>query len=323
MTASEDKNALLSAYLINGEDELKRQAVLKRLRARVEKLGDLSFNSDTFTGASASGAEIVGACNTLPFLSDIRLVVVTDADALKKADSEQIIAYLSDPAPTTVLALVATKLAKSSRLYKAVDALGKNAIIDCSPLKRAELPRTVVAMGKQHGVALSYAAAQKLIELVGENTVALDAEVQKLALAHIEGGSIDERIVEQLVERRAEAKPWDLSDALSRRDVKACMDVLGRLDSVSEYTLLNQCTTRIRELMCAKALEERGAAQSLADTLHLPSWRVRDHVRYSHNYTGEELRNALMASCDTEKAMKSGSPPRATFVRWLLGVVSK
>ncbi|MBQ6454774.1 MAG: DNA polymerase III subunit delta [Eggerthellaceae bacterium] len=323
MTASEDKNALLAAYLVNGEDELKRQAVLKRLRARVEKLGDLSFNSDSFSGINASGAEIISACNTLPFLSDVRLVVVTDAESLKKADSEQIVDYLADPAPTTVLALVAAKLPKSSRLYKAVGALGKNAIIDCAPLKRAELPRTVVAMGKQHGVSLTYAAAQKLIELIGENTVALDAEVQKLALAHVEGGAIDDQIVESLVERRAEAKPWDLSDALSRRDVKACMEVLGRLDSASEYTLLNQCTTRIRELMCAKALEQRGAAQSLADTLHLPSWRVRDHVRYSHNYSGEELRRALMASCDAEKAMKSGSPPHATFVQWLLSVVSK
>ena len=70
-------------------------------------------------------------------------------------------------------------------------------------------------MGKQHGVSLTYAAAQKLIELIGENTVALDAEVQKLALAHVGGGAIDDQIVESLVERRAEAKPWDLSDALS------------------------------------------------------------------------------------------------------------
>ena len=323
MPASEDKNALLPAYLINGEDELKRQAVLKRLRARVEKLGDLSFNSDSFSGTTASGAEIVGACNTLPFLSDVRLVVVTDADALKKADSEQLVGYLSDPAPTTVLAIVASKLAKNSRLYKAVAALGKSAVIDCAPMKRAELPKTVVALGRQYGVTMSYAAAQKLIELIGENTVALDAEVQKLALAHVGGGAIDERIVESLVERRAEAKPWDLSDALSRRDVKACMEVLGRLDSVSEHFLLGQCTTRIRELMCAKVLEARGQSQALADTLHLPEWRVRDHVRYSRNYTEEELRSALMSSCETEKAMKSGSPSRDAFIQWLLRVVSK
>ena len=323
MATSDGNNVLLPAYLINGEDELKRQAVLKRLRARVEQLGDLSFNSDSFSGTTASGAEIVGACNTLPFMSDVRLVVVADADALKKADSEQIVGYLEDPAPTTVLALVATKLAKNTRLFKAVAALGKSAVIDCSPLKRTELPRTVIAMGKQYGVELSFGGAQKLIELIGENTVALDAEVQKLALAHIDGGTADERTIESLVERRAEAKPWDLSDALSRRDVKACMDVLGRLDSASEYSLLNQCTTRIRELMCAKALDSRGASQSLADALHLPAWRVRDHVRYSHNYTSAELRSALASSCETEKAMKSGAVPRDAFIQWLLSVVSK
>ena len=44
---------LLSAYLVNGEDELKRETVLKRLRARMDKLGDMDFNSDTFDGADA------------------------------------------------------------------------------------------------------------------------------------------------------------------------------------------------------------------------------------------------------------------------------
>lgn len=323
MATTDGKNNLLPAYLINGEDELKRQAVLKRLRSRVEQLGDLSFNSDSFSGNTASGAEIVAACNTLPFASDVRLVVVLDADALKKADSERIVDYLADPASTTVLALVATKLAKNTRLFKAVASLGKSAVIDCAPLKRAELPRTVIAMGKQYGVDLTFGGAQKLIELIGENTVALDAEVQKLALSHIDGGPADERLVESLVERRAEAKPWDLSDALSRRDIAGCMDVLGRLDSVSEYTLLNQCTTRIRELMCAKALEGRGASQTLADVLHLPAWRVRDHVRYSRNYSASELRSALASSCETEKAMKSGAVPREAFIQWLLSVVSR
>ena len=71
-----EKDALLSAYLINGEDELKRETVLKRLRARISKLGDIDFNCDTFDGETASGGDIVSACNTMPFASDVRLVVV-------------------------------------------------------------------------------------------------------------------------------------------------------------------------------------------------------------------------------------------------------
>ena len=135
-----DTNALLPAYLINGEDELKRETVLKRLHARIAKLGDIDFNHDVFHGESASGDDIVSACNTVPFASDVRLVVVHAADALKKSDAEALVAYLSEPSQSTVLCLVARKLAKNTRLYTAVAAVGKKAVIDCAPMKKYELP---------------------------------------------------------------------------------------------------------------------------------------------------------------------------------------
>ena len=96
---------LLPAYLINGEDQLKRETVLKRLRSRLEAMGDLDFNCDTFDGKDALGGDIVAACNTMPFGIDKRLVIVRNADDLKKADSEALVAYLTSPADFTVLDL--------------------------------------------------------------------------------------------------------------------------------------------------------------------------------------------------------------------------
>ena len=175
---------LLPAYLINGEDQLKRETVLKRLRSRLEAMGDLDFNCDTFDGKDALGGDIVAACNTMPFGIDKRLVIVRNADDLKKADSEALVAYLASPADFTVLALLANKLAKNTRLYKAAAAVGPKAVIDCAPRKAYELPSQVRAMATSHGIAMTDSAAKLLVELVGEDTVHLDAELKKIALAH-------------------------------------------------------------------------------------------------------------------------------------------
>mgnify|MGYP002796987890 CR=1 FL=1 len=145
---------LLPAYLVVGEDTLKRDAVMKRLRARLSAMGDLSFNDDSFDGETAEGADIVGACDTVPFASPVRLVEVRAADKLKKADAERLVSYLGAPNSSTVLALVAEKLAKNTRLYKAVAAHGKTAVIDCSLPKRYELPKMVRSMAVGHGVTL-------------------------------------------------------------------------------------------------------------------------------------------------------------------------
>ena len=44
--ASKKNNPLLPVYLISGEDELKRETVVKRLRKRISTYGDLAFNSE-------------------------------------------------------------------------------------------------------------------------------------------------------------------------------------------------------------------------------------------------------------------------------------
>ena len=250
--------ALLPVYLINGEDALKRDTVMKRLRERLSKMGDLSFNSDVFEGTEFTGDDVVNACNTIPFASDVRLVEVRGADDLKKADSEPIVAYLDAPCESTVLALVAEKLAKNTRLYKAVAKHGKTAVIDCAPPKARDLPKLVRSMAVGHGVTFSEGAAATLVSLVGEDTVHLDAEIKKIALAHTGTAAVGEQEVLQLVSRTAEAKPWDFANAFAARDTARCLLLLQRMRSVSPHALMPMCTARLRELICAKSMAARG-----------------------------------------------------------------
>lgn len=314
---------LLPAYLVNGEDELKRETVLKRLRARMDKLGDMDFNSDTFDGETALGGDIVAACNTMPFAAEARLVVVRNADALKKADSEALVEYLAEPSSTTVLAVVARKLAKNTRLYKALAAMGKQAVIDCAPKKAYELPKTVRGMAVSHGITMSDAGARRLVELVGENTVHLDAEIKKLALAHAGGQPIGPAEVEALVTRSAEVKPWDFTAAFAARDTAECVNLLGKMESASPYALIGMCVTRLRELIAAHALAARGqgGAKELAAYLKQPEWRVKNHPAWARRWTADELRRALVTARDAERAMKSGTEPHDAFKDWMLFVL--
>ena len=315
-------SSFLPAYLVVGEDQLKRRTVIDRLRKRVSEFGDLEFNHDEFDGEKASGSAIVSACNTLPFASELRLVEVTTAEKLVKEDVDALVAYLKEPCPTTVLALSAQKLAKNTRLYKAVAALGKSAVIDCAPMKRFELVRALRSMAVGHGFTLTQGAAEKLVEFVGEDTVALDSELRKLALATNGDAAVTERDVSTLVARTSEAKPWDLVDAFSARDARNCARILPLLDSSSPYALIGMCTVRLRELACAKSLERRGEAGRLAEVLKVPSWRVKNHRRWASRYTEREIAHAFSTARDCERAMKSGTDPSIAFKEWLFSTMS-
>lgn len=314
---------LLAAYLIVGEDALKRETVIARLRRRLDTLGDMAFNSEDFDGEVCTGADVVAACNTVPFASPVRLVYVRNVEKLKKADAEELVAYLAAPSDTTVLALEAEKLAKNTRLYKAVASVGPKAVIDCAPPKSWELPARVRSMAVSHHIVLTDGAAVALVDLVGEDTVHLNNELKKIALAHRGSDPVNEAEVRSLVTRTAEAKPWDFTAAFAERNLARCLALLGKMESASALSLLAQCSGRIRELMAAQSLQSRGEPHALARTLGVPDWRVKKHGAWARNFSSEELRSALRKARDAERAMKSGSDVDDVFCQWVVDTLRR
>lgn len=320
--ASTNNKPLLPVYLISGEDELKRETVVKRLRKRISTYGDLSFNSDVFNGETATGEEIVAAANTLPFASEVRLVQVNNVEKLRKADMETLITYLGAPSQTTVLALVAQKLAKNSRLYKAVGAYGKTAYIDCAPFQTKDLNAAVRSMALTHGVTFTEGAAASLIDLAGTNTVTLDNEIRKLALAHRGDDPVNQNEVIALVAHTAEIKPWEFLDAFGMKNLSRCIYLYNRMEKTSPYQLISLCVSRVRDLISVKALTARGTGD-VAAAMKMPPWRLKTLNKQAARYSMGQLINALSTAQDTELAMKSGAEPRTAFLDWLATTLAR
>jgi DNA polymerase-3 subunit delta len=59
-------------YLLHGDDEFTNREHLKKLRQQ----GNFEYNQDTYIGGETEFATITATCNTLPFLTDQRLVVI-------------------------------------------------------------------------------------------------------------------------------------------------------------------------------------------------------------------------------------------------------
>lgn len=310
---------LLGAYLVVGADELKRETAVTRLKARLEE-GLEAFNLDERTAsADLAPNDLLTSLDTMPMGSGFRLVVVRQADRLPKAASEALVAYLADPNPTSVLCLVAESLQKRARLYKAVAALGPHAVIDCTPLKRWKLPeylqrhaRAVVQM------EIDRDAAEELVARVGESTTMLDRQLRTLADLCRGRGRITLRDVEANVARTAEVKPWEFLDAVSARDAARALQLYNLMQNPSEIALLTLLTTRVRELVCAKALDARGAGSGLADALGRQAWQVKNHLGWARRFSMDELEGCLSACARCERALKSGADPRGTFVGLVL-----
>jgi len=314
---------LLPGYLIVGSDELKSSRAVERMRARLEKSGMVEFNLDERDMTKDPQVDdIVASLNTFPMGAEFRLVILTNCDKLPKAMNEPLVEYFANPSPTTVCLVVATSLAKNTRLYKAIKKLGDKAIIDCAPKKTWEMPPQVVKMAAAHGKAMGLPAAEALVARSGENTRMLDNELKKLA-SMVTGSEITLADIERHVMRTAEVKPWEFLNAVAARDLVRSLELLKLQPAKSEVRLWSLLVTRLRELIIAKSLDTRGQGSQLATTLGVQGWQVKNHLSWARRWRMDELLEALSQAIEVELALKGSRDSELALRMWVISMTSR
>ena len=317
---------LAPVYLITGTDRPKVGRALRRLR---ERIGDDA--TEILSAQEASGEDAVAACNALGlFAVERRLVIVEEVHRWKAADLKALGEYLPRPAPTSVLVLAGDEVKRDSPLAKAVAKAGEVLVYDLPKRgRKADLPRWVEAQLRERGVLVDPEAARAIVELVGENADELATEIDKLA-TWADGERIGEREVSTLVPARAEAPPFDLTDAWGARDVPGVLAASERIiersgDATRDVLLrtaglMTSHVGRVRE--CRQLDAEGVPPAAAADRLKRNRYYVQKLYEQAGNFSEDELDDAIVRLARLDHALKGGSrlPGELEFTRALIDV---
>lgn len=260
------------------------------------------------------------ACNTLPFASERRLVIVKNVEKLGKDALDTLAAYSADPAPTCVLALSGAKLAKNTRLYKAVDRLG--GVVERKAPRGAEFVRSVISLAADRGKKLPMDAAEAFVTATGEDLRRVSAELDKLVAFVGDRSDISRADVESVVANSAKTKIWEFSEALADRDCRRSLALASGLlaEGESVFALHAMALKTVRELIAARSLIERGggSAGELASVLGRQEWQVRRLPRQARAFDANELVDLLRAAAAGEAQMKTSRDARLVLERWIV-----
>jgi DNA polymerase III subunit delta len=319
-----DQPPLEPVYLLAGSDRPKVRRALARLRAR--------FAHDAvevLSAVVASGADAVAACNALGlFGGSDRLVVVEEVERWKSADVSSLAGYLGDPAPGSVLALVAEDVRKDAPLAKLVAKRGS--LLRYEVTKR-DLPRWVGDQFVRLGAQADANACRALIAVVGDDLTALAAEVEKLA-AWAAGDPIDQQAVEQLAVSHGDTPSFALSDAWGARDGSSLLragelslERSGDPPSARIARMVGVLVQHVGRVARAQRLAAQGvrpsdALKELGDGRR-PVHRFVAEKAFAHarNYSPEELEHVLVRLAGLDLALKGDSrlPARLELERTL------
>ncbi len=296
---------LKPVYLIAGSDRPKIRVALERLRNRFAE-GAV----EVLAAGDHPAEDAVAACNALGlFGGEQRLVIVEDVEAWKAADSKVVAEYLKDPAPETVLALVAAEVKKASALAKACAQAGDVLIYD-APRKR-DLPAWIAHQFEQLGSSVERDGARLLIEMVGENPDQLRSEIEKLATWAGEE-PVSEADVRLLAATSAETSVFELTDAWGRRDAGAALaaveSLLERSGTRELPRLVALLANHVGRVRACQALAAEGVRpRDAAPKLKLHPYAAEKAFAHAANYEPDELADAVVRLAELDLALKGGS----------------
>jgi len=317
------KGALLPLYLFYGEEEFLIQEALDLIIKKAVDPGARDFNFTTVYCRETSAGELVNLCQTLPFMSERRLVVAKDFDAFKAADLEELVPYLKDPSPSTCLVLVSNQGKYDKKaVTSAVEAHG--AVTRFFSLLEREIASWIEGRARDRGLTIQRDAAQYLWQTVGNDLQKIGNELDKVEIYIKEKKAITFADVKTVVGDFREYTSFDLAAALGAKNREKAFLILARLIQEGEAPvgLLGSIAWNFRRLLQAKSLEASGAAaDEIMKKLRPPVifHQVAQFREQMKRYTLDELREAFGVLLATDRTLKSsGLSGRLVLERMIL-----
>jgi DNA polymerase-3 subunit delta len=321
-------------YIFHGEDEFSQSEELSSLRGRLAA-GDPSMadlNTTFLNGKRLTLGELRHACDTIPFMSDRRLVIVQgllshltpgrrgrgkkppdgEEPSWKRAFLDDLVAYLPTLPPTTRLIFVENQiLADSHPIVTVAKKEGEkgNAFIKLFRAPRdGDLPGWIQRRARAKGGTISHEATTMLANLVGNDLRQLDQEIEKL-LVFAGDRLVTTEDVHLLVSRARETSIFDLVDCVGRRETDRALRLLHRLLDAGEAPLylLAMLARQVRILIQVTELRGQGLHQKgMARQLKLHPYVVEKGLAQARNFDMAQLEAAHHRLVETDLAIKTG-----------------
>jgi DNA polymerase III subunit delta len=298
------------AYLIHGDD----QGRISERRRRLRELAEAESGAqgiELFEGDAATPDAVADALSALTFALGRRFIIVDGAERWTDKQLDPLVGALKAVPPDTTIAFFAREDNRQKApkgLHDAVKKAGGDISAEQS-VKPWELPKWVIARGRELGLRLEPDTARALIAQVGDRQQRLLRELEKLALYAGSGTRVDAAIVEELTAPSAEHKAWSLADAIVGRDAAAATRMYLTLRAQGERLsgLLYWMSQRVRLAQdIATALEVGQSAAQVKRGLRMPSKAADRLIDDARRSGAEKLRHAIEELADLELASRGG-----------------
>lgn len=308
----------MTAYLLSGNDESVLRDETHELINKLVGDGDRGLIVDEYEGEEYELRELVDAAQTMPFLSDVRVVVGRGIDRFPSDDLGPLIDYLGSPLDTTHLVLVYGSGRIPKKLTDAIDGAGGHRVNTSPPSRPKERTTWVQAQASEHGVAIDTQAAARIADQIGDDGGRLGGIIDVLLATFGEGHRLRLGDIEPFIGAAGDVPPWDLTDAIDSGRTQDAIKLLHRMvhgggrHPLQVMATLTNHFARLAHIDGADVRDEASAAAAMKIKPGFPAKKAFNNYR---RLGPDGVRRAvdLLARADLDLRGDSGLPPETVM----------
>jgi DNA polymerase III subunit delta len=307
------KDSLSGLVVIYGDEKATIKESISIIYGTITSFPEM--NIVTIEGDNITFDRILNACETVPFLSEQKIVhvknpnfLVNATDSNNKDTIEKLSSYAKNISHNTVLLLSSNEeVDEKNNLLKV--AKGAGVLVRYRMLKGDALQKWILDTFNKRGKEINKSDIFYIISEVGTQTDTLSMEIDKICFFALEEDVITRNHIDEVVHKSLESNIFKMVDSIGKKDAEKSMTILNTLLFQKEdYTrIIGMIIRQFRLLYLIKLQQNVGkTSDEIGRSLKLNEYVLQNLIKQSRNYNEHNLGKSMNICLETDYKIKSG-----------------
>ena len=292
-----------SIYLLEGGDayfRIKGEEMIKAAFLQMPELNFTSLDGETLKGNSMS--ELIAAVESFPFMSEKRLVKVTEFHPTD-TDYEKYLKNTFDNFPAETILLIVNSEGK-----KGVDLKRKGCVtyVDCNTADEETVTKWVYITLRNAKISASVEVCTLVARYCQCNMSRVALEVEKL-IDYKKEGELTREEIDALVNKDTDYRIYEMTNAVSRKDYDTFVTIENELCRKvgDETSILSGLFSYFKNLLTV--LTSNDSDRQLSEILKMKEYGVKKSREQARAIGEDKLKNIVMEIYSALSEIKCGN----------------
>lgn len=325
------KDSLSPVYFFTGAEEYLMNEIIGVLKEKYIEESFETLNYIAIDGKEASFDNILNACETLPFMSSKKIVIIKDiSEIIENGDNDldnTMASYVEGLDNYLLLIIMdrSNNLKKTSKLYKTINKLG--GVVDFSKLKGKDLNTWLETKLKKYSKRMSNA---NLNYFIGESSYSdynstktlydLENELLKV-INYTSGNEILKEDIDIVLTKTLDTNIFNLLASINKKDSDSALKIFNEMYISNEpvQRILVMIIRQLRLMLGYKLYKERGYSEGdIQEKLGIKPYEFKKISKESYNFTEGQLKLALNHILELDIKQKTSSQDEKLALEMLI-----